>query len=102
MPFTTGIIGTILADILILLFAPVENENRVLELDERILFRKQAIRLLALTNVAVSVILLIHKLLFIAYWLETGVIFTGMLLALGVKRAKTNHTNKQGGIYYES
>ncbi len=83
-----GIIGMVVADILILLFAPVENENRVLEPDEKILFRKQAIGLLVSANIVVLVILLIHKSLFIAYWLEKGVIFTGVLLVFGIKRQK--------------
>ncbi|MDE6432675.1 MAG: accessory gene regulator B family protein [Lachnospiraceae bacterium] len=87
---TAGIIGMVVADILILMFAPVENENRVLESDEKILFRKQAIGLLVLSNVMVLAILLIHKYLFVAYCLEKGVIFTGVLVALEVKREKPN------------
>lgn len=88
--YVAGIIGMVIADILILLFAPVENENRMLDLDEKILFRKQAIGLLVLANVVISTIFLIHKYLFIAYWLESGVIFTGVLLILGIKRKKTS------------
>lgn len=90
MTSVDGIIGMIVADILILLFAPVENENRMLELDEKILFRKQEIRLLALINVVVSAIFLLNKYLFVAYWLEKGVIFAGVILVLGVKKKKTN------------
>lgn len=72
--------GMIVADILILLLTPMENENRVLELDEKILFRKQAIVLLALVNVVVVIIFLIQKYLFLAYWLENGVLFTGVMV----------------------
>ena len=86
--------GMIVADILILLLTPMENENRVLELDEKILFRKQAIVLLALVNVVVVIIFLIQKYLFLAYWLENGVLFTGVLLALGVKREKYSEKRK--------
>ena len=86
--------GMIVADILILLLTPMENENRVLELDEKILFRKQAIVLLALVNVVVVIIFLIQKYLFLAYWLENGVLFTGGLLALGVKREKYSEKRK--------
>ena len=78
--------GMILAEILIFHFAPVENENRMLELQEKMLFRKQAIQLLITVNVIISIIFLIHKYLFLAYWLEKGVIFTGILLVLGLKR----------------
>lgn len=81
-----GIMGMILAEILIFHFAPVENENRMLELQEKMLFRKQAIQLLITVNVIISIIFLIHKYLFLAYWLEKGVIFTGILLVLGLKR----------------
>lgn len=86
--------GMIVADILILLLTPMENENRVLELDEKILFRKQAIVLLALVNVVVVIIFLIQKYLFLAYWLENGVLFTVVLLALGVKREKYSEKRK--------
>ncbi|MBD5543342.1 MAG: accessory gene regulator B family protein [Lachnospiraceae bacterium] len=83
-----GIIGLVVADTLILMFAPVENENRMLEPDEKILFRKQAIGLLVSVNIVVLAILFIHKYLFVAYWMEKGVIFTGVLLALGVKKKR--------------
>lgn len=83
---TYGVIGMAVVDIIIILFAPVENENRVLESDERILFRNQAMKFLLVTNVVVLVILLIHNHVFVAYWLEKGVIFSGVLLALGIKK----------------
>ena len=51
-----GIMGMILAEILIFHFAPVENENRMLELQEKMLFRKQAIQLLITVNVIISII----------------------------------------------
>lgn len=79
-----GAIGMIAADILILLFAPVENVNRVLEPDEKSLFRRQAIGLLVMANVIVSIIFIINKHLFLAYWLENGVISTGLLIFLGL------------------
>lgn len=85
-----GIIGMVVVNILIVLYAPVENENRALEPEEKILFRKQAIGLLVVTNVIILTILLIHKYLFVAYWLEKGVVFAGILLMLGVKGKKTN------------
>lgn len=84
----TGIIGMVVADILVVIFAPVENENRVLKPDEKIIFRKQAIGLLVLANVVVLAILFIHKYLFIAYWLEKGMMFIGVLLALGIKKKR--------------
>ncbi len=86
----------VMADILILLFAPVENENRVLEPDERILFRKQAIGLLVLVNMVVLAILLTHKYLFVAYWMEKGVMFTGVLLGFGIKRQRVRSKEKCG------
>lgn len=86
MAFTVGIIGMVVADILILLFAPVENENRKLESDEKNHFRKQTIGLLVMVNVVASAIFLVHKYLFVAYCLERGVMFAGVLLMLGVKK----------------
>lgn len=84
------IVGMVAADLLIILFAPVENENRTLEHDEKVLFRRQAIGLLILANIVISAILLIHKYLSAAHWLETGVMFTGALLALGIKKERQN------------
>ncbi len=97
-----GMIGMVAADILIVLFAPVENENRVLEPDERILFRKQALGLLALVNMVILAILLIHKYLFVAYWLEKGVMFTGLLLGLGIKRQRVRCNLMQTLIIFNS
>ena len=81
-----GIAGVIVADILVLLFAPVENENRELDAEERILFRKQAICCMAVVNVILVVMFLFGKYLFVAYWLENGLIFAGILLLLGVMK----------------
>ncbi len=81
-----GIAGTIVADILILLLAPVENENRELDAEERILFRKQAICYMGVVNVILVVMLLFSKYLCVAYWLENGLIFAGILLFLGMMK----------------
>lgn len=86
LTFEAGTIGMIVANLLILRFAPVENVNRTLDSQEKILFRKQAIRLLSAVNVLILVIFFIHKYLFLAYWLEKGVIFTGVLLVFGIKK----------------
>lgn len=81
-----GFMGVIVADILILLFAPVENVNRELDADEKILFRKQAIGYLVALNIMIAVFVLINKGLIVAYWLGNGLIFAGVLLILGVEK----------------
>lgn len=78
------IMGVIITDVLIILFAPIENENRELEVDEKILFRKQAIGYLVVVNIIVVIIILINKYSFITIWLENGLILTGVLLVLGI------------------
>ncbi len=82
--FVFSIAGLTVADTLILLFAPVENENRELEVDERLLFGRQARRMLVIANSVIAVIYLTGKSLFLAHWLSNGVIFAGMLLFMGM------------------
>ncbi len=79
------------ADILILLFAPVENENRTLESNEKLFFRKQARNLLIIVNGIIAIICMIDKCLFLACWLGNGIILAGMLLLLGVLREKSKN-----------
>ena len=84
------ICGISIADILILLFAPVENENRELECDEKVLFNRQAKCLLFVINCMIAVIYMIGKCVFLAYWLGNGVIFAGILLLLGMVKSKNS------------
>ncbi len=78
----------LITDILILLFAPVENENRKLNLDEQNLFRKQAIKLLFIVNAIIIAICLLDNYLFLAHWSKNGIIFAGGLLLMGIKKDK--------------
>lgn len=93
-----GIIGVIVADILIVLYAPIENENRRLEVGEKNYFRRQAIGYLVVVNVMVAVILLIKKCLIVAYWMESGLIFSGVLLALAVVQQGEILNNRERGV----
>jgi len=69
------------ADIVILLWAPGENENRILEQEEIVQFRRQAIILLILSNVIFCV--LIWNEIEIYKYLANGVAIAAMLLLLG-------------------
>lgn len=87
-----SIIGVIVADLLIILFAPLENENRELDADEKKVFRKQVIGYLIVVNMIIAIFLVVNKYLFVAYWMCNGLIFTGALLVLGVvKQAKNSN-----------
>ena len=98
MALAVRIIEMLAADTLILLFAPLENENRELEPAEKIRFRKQAIVLLLLANAITGIIFLLRKYLFLAYWIDNGVLFTGLLLALGVKGTYGKKRNAEAAL----
>ncbi len=82
--------GILVTNILILLVAPIENENRKLDPDELALFRRQARKLLFILNTVIIAIYLLDKYLFLAHWLENGMIFAGGLLIIGIKKDKPN------------
>lgn len=92
MPLIVGLIGTAMADTLILWFAPIENGNRKLDQDEKIYFRKRAMRYLLLINTMMGFLFFIDQYLFIAYWLEIGLIFAGGLFAIGLLHQRVLNT----------
>ena len=69
------------SNIAMLLWAPTENENRILEQDEIVRFRRQAIELLMLGNVVVCI--LIWNDIEIYKYLANGIAMAAMLLLMG-------------------
>lgn len=92
MASIVGLAGAVMADILILLFAPIENVNRKLDQDEKVYFRKRAMRYLLLINTMMGFLFFIDQYLFIAYWLEIGLIFDGGLFAIGLLHQRVLNT----------
>lgn len=72
------------ANISILLWAPTENENRILEQEEIVRFRRQAIALLMIGNAIVCV--LIWNDIEIYKYLANGVAMAAMLLLMGKRK----------------
>lgn len=81
LPSWLIILYLLIANIVILFWTPVENENRLLEEEERVQFRKQVILLLMLIY-AVFWVLVWNKMRIYKY-LANGVAMAAMLLLLG-------------------
>jgi accessory gene regulator B len=81
---TIGILGLIIAETVILIFSPIENENRKLEYDEKNIFRRQAREVLIVINCIIICVHLINRHVYLACWLQNGVIFAGALLLLEI------------------
>lgn len=83
----------VVTDILILFLAPVENENRKLEPNEKVLFQRQVRCRLVIINGMIAVLGLAGLNSVFAYCLGNGVVFAGVLLVLGVKAKKRKGLN---------
>lgn len=80
------------ANVIILAFAPIENENRTLDHEERKKFRKQALIVLALADVA---IIISHKNhIEVCQWL-----LNGMMVAALLNLAGEIQTKRKGGKF---
>lgn len=81
LPVWSIIFCLFVADFVILLWAPVENENRILEQEEIVQFRRQVIVLLMLSN-AIFCVLMWNEIEIYKY-LASGIAMAAMLLLLG-------------------
>lgn len=81
LPVWSIILCLFVAGFVILLWAPVENENRTLEQEEIVQFRRQAIVLLMLSN-AIFCVLMWNGIEIYKY-LATGIAMAAILLLLG-------------------
>ncbi|MDE6568910.1 MAG: accessory gene regulator B family protein [Lachnospiraceae bacterium] len=81
LPFWIILLCLFFADIAVLLWAPIGNENRILEQEEIVQFRRQAISLLMIGNVVFLV--LIWNEIEIYKYLANGIAMAAILLLLG-------------------
>lgn len=88
IPVIFGAIGMLITNVLILCFAPVENDNRKLSADEKVTFHRQAAVLLVIVNSVIIISFISGKYLTIAYWFRNGLIFVGVLLLIGICKSK--------------
>lgn len=81
LPVWSIILCLFVAGFVILLWAPIENENRILEQEEIVQFRRQVIVLLMLGN-AIFCVLMWNEIEIYKY-LVSGIVIAAMLLLLG-------------------
>lgn len=82
MLFWNDFLGMIVADFVIYIMAPIENENRALSELEKNLFRKQSLLLLLITNIC-YIILMFFISKEIARYLRNGVVLASLLCLMG-------------------
>lgn len=82
------------ANVIIFTFAPIENENRILDYEERKKFRKQALIILALSNIAIIISYKNH--IEVCRWLLNGMIIAALLNLFGEIQNK-----RKGGKLYD-
>ena len=80
------IIAILLALIIIFAFAPIENENRTLDQEEQKKFRKQALIILVLADMAIIISHKIH--IEVCQWLLNGMIVAALLNLCGKIQTK--------------
>ena len=87
--------GLVVADIIILIFAPIENINRKLDSEERVHFRKHTIYLLMIVHGVMVLLYFFDKGIYYISWLKNGVILVGILMCLEmVKNINLISSNK--------
>lgn len=91
-PLWLGAVTILGANVIIFAFAPIENENRILDYDEKKKFRKQTLMILALADVA---IIISHKNhIEVCQWL-----LNGMMVAALLNLAGEIQTKRKGGKF---
>lgn len=89
-PLWLGAITILGANAIIFAFAPIENENRILDHDEQKKFRKQALVILALADIAI--IISYKNNIEVCQWL-----LNGMMVATLLNLAGEIQTKRKGG-----
>lgn len=85
-PLWLGAVTTLGANAIIFAFAPIENENRTLDHEERKKFRKQALIVLVLADIAVIISCKNH--IEVCQWLLNGMIVAALLNLAGEIQTK--------------
>lgn len=93
-PLWLGAVTIFGANVIIFAFAPIENENRILDYNEKKKFRKQALMILGLADVAV--ITLYQNNTEICQWLLNGMMVAALLNLFGKIQI-----NRKGGKIYD-
>lgn len=89
-PLWLGAVTTLGANAIIFAFAPIENENRILDYDEKKKFRKQTLMILTLADIAIIISYKNH--IEVCQWL-----LNGMLVAAMLNLAGEIQTKRKGG-----
>lgn len=79
-----NIVVLVIADIIIFIFAPVDNENRRFEPSEAKNFRNKSIAMLVIINMIIMVIMIISVDIQIWGFLINGVAMEALLIVLGI------------------
>ena len=81
-----SIIILLIADVIILAFAPVENENRPIDMDEKIIFVYKTRLILFIGNIAIIITVLLK--LGIHGYMINGILVVALMLLLGKMKIK--------------
>ena len=87
-PLWRSIIILLMSNVIVVALAPIENENRILDRTERKIFRKQAIFILVIADVAIIISYMGNRV--VSQWLLNGIAIAAQLTWLGKLQVKNN------------